>query len=179
MIFTDEARRRLAEVYWTQQRDEGEPVFNEFLGLLGNTDPALAEATAGTKLIVRVDRTELSKNIARGLAAYRELLIAHPEWRGRVIHVAFAYPSRTDLPEYRAYTASVQRLAREIHDGIAQEVASLRSGVSSGCSARLSHSPPRSTISAAIRRMPNNRMTTCRSIACRAACGFVALLSST
>jgi DNA primase len=38
------AHRRLAEIYWDYQRHEGEPVFNEFLGLLGNTDPALAEA---------------------------------------------------------------------------------------------------------------------------------------
>ena len=66
------------------------------------------------KLIVRIDRTELSKNIVRGLAAYRELLLAHPEWRGRVMHLAFAYPSRHDLPEYREYTASVQRVASEI-----------------------------------------------------------------
>lgn len=75
---------------------------------------ALAEANAGCRLIVRIDRTELSKNIVRGLAAYRELLITHPEWRGKVTHLAFAYPSRHDLPEYREYTASVQRLAREI-----------------------------------------------------------------
>ena len=81
----------------------------------------LAEATAGTRLIVRVDRTELSKNIARGLAAYRELLITHPEWRGRLTHVAFAYPSRTDLPEYRAYTENVQQLAREINEEFATE----------------------------------------------------------
>jgi trehalose 6-phosphate synthase len=74
----------------------------------------LAEAARGRKLIVRIDRTELSKNIVRGLAAYRELLLAHPEWRGRVAHLAFAYPSRHDLPEYREYTASVQRVAREI-----------------------------------------------------------------
>ena len=39
--FTDEPCRRLAEVYWAHQRDEGEPVFNEFLGLL--TDPVLTE----------------------------------------------------------------------------------------------------------------------------------------
>ena len=36
---------------------------------------ALAEVAGGRKLIVRIDRTELSKNIVRGLAAYRELLI--------------------------------------------------------------------------------------------------------
>jgi trehalose 6-phosphate synthase len=77
---------------------------------------ALAEAAGGRRLIVRIDRTELSKNIVRGLAAYRELLVTHPEWRGQVIHVAFAYPSRHDLPEYREYTASVQRLARQIED---------------------------------------------------------------
>src|SRR6266700_481269 len=76
----------------------------------------LAEAAGGRKLIVRIDRTELSKNIIRGLAAYRELLVTHPEWRGRVIHLAFAYPSRHDLPEYREYTACVQRLALEISD---------------------------------------------------------------
>jgi trehalose 6-phosphate synthase len=75
---------------------------------------ALTDATAGQKLIVRVDRTELSKNISRGLEAYRELLRAHPEWRGRVVHLAFAYPSRSDLPEYQEYTAGVQRLADEI-----------------------------------------------------------------
>ncbi len=74
----------------------------------------LAEAAAGRKLIVRIDRTELSKNIVRGLAAYRQLLTAHPQWRGRVTHLALAYPSRHDLPEYREYTASVQRMAAQI-----------------------------------------------------------------
>ena len=65
---------------------------------------------------MRIDRTELSKNIVRGLAAYRELLATHPDWHGRVMHLAFAYPSRHDLPEYREYTARVQRLAREISE---------------------------------------------------------------
>jgi trehalose 6-phosphate synthase len=75
----------------------------------------LAELAGPRQLIVRVDRTELSKNIVRGLAAYRELLVTRPEWRGRVTHLAFAYPSRSDLPEYRAYTARVQQLAAEIN----------------------------------------------------------------
>jgi trehalose 6-phosphate synthase len=69
----------------------------------------------GRKTIVRVDRTELSKNIVRGLLAYRELLDSHPEWRERVVHVAFAYPSRQDLAVYRDYTAEVQRVADEIN----------------------------------------------------------------
>jgi trehalose 6-phosphate synthase len=75
---------------------------------------ALSRATQGRQLIVRVDRTELSKNIVRGLAAYRELLATHPELHGRVTHLAFAYPSRSDLAGYRDYTDSVQRAAAQI-----------------------------------------------------------------
>jgi trehalose 6-phosphate synthase len=69
----------------------------------------------GRRTIVRVDRTELSKNIVRGLLAYRELLEEHPEWRERVVHIALAYPSRQDLAVYRQYTAEVSRLADQIN----------------------------------------------------------------
>jgi trehalose 6-phosphate synthase len=71
----------------------------------------------GRRTIVRVDRTELSKNIVRGLHAYRTLLAGRPEWRGRVVHLAFAYPSRQDLAVYRDYTEEVTRVA----DGINAE----------------------------------------------------------
>ncbi|MFE9112862.1 trehalose-6-phosphate synthase [Streptomyces collinus] len=73
------------------------------------------EIGEGRRTVVRVDRTELSKNIVRGLLAYRRLLETHAEWRERVVHVAFAYPSRQDLAVYRDYTAEVQRVADEIN----------------------------------------------------------------
>jgi trehalose 6-phosphate synthase len=76
----------------------------------------LTEQTKDGQLIVRVDRTELSKNVVRGLAAYRELLSTRPEWHGRVTHLAFAYPSRSGLAEYRAYTEQVRELAKEINE---------------------------------------------------------------
>jgi trehalose 6-phosphate synthase len=76
----------------------------------------LREKVGPRQALVRVDRTELSKNIVRGLEAYRELLQRHPRWRGEVVHLAFAYPSRHDLPVYREYTGQVQRLALEIND---------------------------------------------------------------
>src|SRR6185437_12093250 len=41
--FQDETHRRLAETYWNHQRDEGEPVFNEFIGALGDKDKDLVE----------------------------------------------------------------------------------------------------------------------------------------
>ncbi|UFR03785.1 trehalose-6-phosphate synthase [Streptomyces sp. Go40/10] len=75
-----------------------------------------AEIGEGRKTIVRVDRTELSKNIVRGLLAYEQLLEDHPEWREKVVHVAFAYPSRQDLAVYRDYTAEVRRVADEINE---------------------------------------------------------------
>ncbi|MFJ3900066.1 trehalose-6-phosphate synthase [Streptomyces sp. NPDC090025] len=74
-----------------------------------------AEIGPGRRTIVRVDRTELSKNIPRGLLAYRELLTTRPEWHGRVVHLASAYPSRQDLAVYRAYTADVRDLAERIN----------------------------------------------------------------
>ncbi|MFD7071467.1 trehalose-6-phosphate synthase [Streptomyces sp. NPDC059913] len=67
------------------------------------------------RTIVRVDRTELSKNIVRGLLAYRELLAERPQWRERVVHIAFAYPSRQDLLVYQDYTAEVRRVADDIN----------------------------------------------------------------
>ncbi len=73
------------------------------------------------QLLLRVDRTELSKNIVRGLEAYRLLLRRFPEHRGNVVHLAFAYPSRHDLPEYREYTGAVQRLAREVNEEFAAD----------------------------------------------------------
>lgn len=74
-------------------------------------------ATVGERrLVVRIDRTELSKNIVRGLASFRELLRSHPEWHGAVTHLAFAYPSRSDVAEYRAYTESVGALAASINE---------------------------------------------------------------
>ena len=79
----------------------------------------LRDLVGDRKLIVRVDRTELSKNIVRGLAAYRELLRIHRRWHGKVVHLAFAYPSRHDLPEYRDYMAAVRQLAGEINEEFA------------------------------------------------------------
>jgi trehalose 6-phosphate synthase len=76
----------------------------------------LRESVGDRAVIGRVDRTELSKNVWRGLLAYRELLRMHPEWRGRVVHVVYNNPSREDLPAYREYTAAIERLADDISD---------------------------------------------------------------
>jgi trehalose 6-phosphate synthase len=77
---------------------------------------ALRAAAGDRQLIVRVDRTELSKNIVRGMAAFRELLETRPQWHGRVVHIAFAYPSRSAIPEYQEYTEQVLKVAAEVNE---------------------------------------------------------------
>jgi trehalose 6-phosphate synthase len=55
------------------------------------------------QLIVRVDRTEPSKNIARGFQAFDEMLKLYPEHRGKVQFLAILWPSRLKVEEYQNY----------------------------------------------------------------------------
>jgi trehalose 6-phosphate synthase len=73
------------------------------------------------RIIARTDRLEPSKNIVRGMLAFEELLETHPEWRGEVVHVAFAYPSRQGLAEYLAYGADVVHTAERINHAFSSE----------------------------------------------------------
>ncbi|TML73933.1 MAG: trehalose-6-phosphate synthase [Actinobacteria bacterium] len=68
------------------------------------------------KLVVRVDRTDPSKNIVRGFRAFELLLEAHPELRRRVGMLALLDPSRQDIPEYAEYLGAIQREARRVND---------------------------------------------------------------
>jgi trehalose 6-phosphate synthase len=68
------------------------------------------------KLILRVDRTDLSKNIVRGFRAFEAYLAAHPEMHGRVTMLAMLDPSRQDIPDYAEYLAAIQRAARSVND---------------------------------------------------------------
>ncbi len=71
------------------------------LGFRGSVRSALQvlDDVVGDRLLIgRVDRTELTKNVWRGLLAYRELLRTRPEWRGRVVHAVLNNPSREISP---------------------------------------------------------------------------------
>ncbi|HEX3333575.1 MAG TPA: trehalose-6-phosphate synthase, partial [Acidimicrobiales bacterium] len=80
---------------------------------------ALRAEVGGRRIVARADRMEPSKNIVRGMLAFEELLRARPEWRGEVVHVAFAYPSRQGLAEYLAYGADVVHTAERINHAFA------------------------------------------------------------
>jgi len=67
-------------------------------------------------LIVRVDRTDPSKNVIRGFRAFALCLDMHPDLRGRVVLLALLDPSRQDIPEYSEYLGAIQREARAVND---------------------------------------------------------------
>ena len=79
---------------------------------------ALARWRGDAKMILRVDRSELSKNILRGLLAYETFLERYPSWRGKVRHLAMLNPSRRAIPEYRAYTRECLAIAERINNDL-------------------------------------------------------------
>jgi trehalose 6-phosphate synthase len=92
----------------------------EFDGLAESDAVRTAErailAQRPEKLVVRVDRTDPSKNIVRGFRAFELYLDAHPEVHGRVGMMALLDPSRQEIPEYAEYLAAIEREARRVND---------------------------------------------------------------
>jgi trehalose 6-phosphate synthase len=97
----------------------------EFDALAGSenvlAEESSLEAVRPPQLIVRVDRTDPSKNIVRGFRAYELLLEEHPELHGRVGMLALLDPSRQDIPEYSEYLGAIQRAARTVNDRFRNE----------------------------------------------------------
>jgi trehalose 6-phosphate synthase len=85
-------------------------------------DPAVLERETGLvarrpeQLVLRVDRTDPSKNIVRGFHAFALLLERHPELHGRVGMVALLAPSRQDIPVYSDYLGAIEAAARSVNE---------------------------------------------------------------
>ncbi|HEU0303376.1 MAG TPA: trehalose-6-phosphate synthase [Gaiellaceae bacterium] len=98
------------------------------------TDEAVLEAQAELRrrrperLVVRVDRTDPSKNILRGFTAFELLLDRHPEHRGRVRMLALLDPSRQGIAEYSDYTAEIESMAADVNERAGAPVIDLRIG---------------------------------------------------
>ena len=97
---------------------------DEFEELAQSEDVLAAErelvARRPERLILRVDRTDPSKNIVRGFRAFELFLDAHTEWHTRVVMLALLDPSRQDIPEYSEYLGAIQREARRVNDRFQQ-----------------------------------------------------------
>ena len=81
----------------------------------------LLSQVSDRKLILRTDRVEPSKNILRGLQAYRALLEKHPEHHGKVQMVMLLVPSRMEVSEYQNYLREVMAEAGMINATFSSE----------------------------------------------------------
>ena len=68
------------------------------------------------KLLLRVDRMDLSKNIFRGFHAYDRMLERHPEMQGETTFLARCQPSREGVPEYAEYAEAIQEAVEEVNE---------------------------------------------------------------
>ncbi len=66
-------------------------------------------------LVLRVDRSDPSKNILRGFRAFDTLLDDHPELAERVTFLALVQPSRGDVPQYVEYLERIRRLVADVN----------------------------------------------------------------
>jgi trehalose 6-phosphate synthase len=67
-------------------------------------------------MILRVDRTDPSKNIVRGFRAYERMLEQHPELTEKVTFLALLQPSRQDVPQYAAYLEEIHAAAARVNE---------------------------------------------------------------
>ena len=66
-------------------------------------------------LVLRVDRTDPSKNAVRGFEAFGLLLERDPSLHGRIGLVALLDPSRQEIPEYVEYRAATEAAAAAVN----------------------------------------------------------------
>jgi trehalose 6-phosphate synthase/phosphatase len=67
------------------------------------------------RILLAVDRLDYTKGIPERLRAFRILLQRSPEFRGRVVLVQIAVPSREAVPRYRELRHEVNRIVGEIN----------------------------------------------------------------
>jgi trehalose 6-phosphate synthase len=72
-------------------------------------------------LVLRVDRTDPSKNILRGFRAFELYLESHPEMIGRVQMLALLDPSRQNIAEYAEYLEAIKTEARRVNERLSEE----------------------------------------------------------
>jgi len=75
----------------------------------------LAQLPTTGQLLLRVDRTDPSKNIVRGFTAFELMLSEHPELHGDVVFLALLQPSRQDVPEYASYLTEIGGAAARVN----------------------------------------------------------------
>jgi len=76
---------------------------------------------AGRKLLLRVDRIDLSKNPLRGFLAFEQLLERRPALADEVLFLALLYPSRQTVERYQRYYSDCLGVVRRVNERFASE----------------------------------------------------------
>lgn len=76
----------------------------------------IEELVGDRTMLLRVDRTEPSKNILRGFVAYERLLERRSDLHGRIVQLALLTPSRRAIPEYAEYMRACTARAAQINE---------------------------------------------------------------
>jgi trehalose-6-phosphate synthase len=76
---------------------------------------SLQEAFMGQKILLGVDRLDYIKGIPQKLLAYDRFLTDHPEWRGKVVLVQLAIPTRDEVGEYQLLQEQVERFVGKVN----------------------------------------------------------------
>ena len=77
--------------------------------------------TRPERMLLRVDRTDPSKNVLRGFLAFELYLERHPDAHGAVGMLALLDPSRQDIREYADHLAAIEQAAAAINARFGRE----------------------------------------------------------
>lgn len=92
--------------------------FNDLLTKSAGTRKQISELKQRfgyCKILLGVDRLDYTKGIPERLRAYRKFLLDYPEWRGKVVLIQVAVPSRERVPRYTRLRREVDELIGEIN----------------------------------------------------------------
>ena len=70
---------------------------------------------AGTRIVVGIERFDYTKGILDRMLAIDHLLSARPSWKGRLVFIQAAAPTRSKLAAYGALQREAERLAEEVN----------------------------------------------------------------
>ena len=75
----------------------------------------------GHRIAIGIDRLDYIKGLIERFAAVEHLMSTQPQWRGKFTLVQVASPSRSDLPEYKAFHDRVVAEAQRINEAFGSE----------------------------------------------------------
>eukprot|EP01132_Coremiostelium_polycephalum_P005338 gene5338-6658_t len=75
----------------------------------------LSASFSGMKLLIGIDRLDYIKGLPQKLQAMERLFQKYPEWKGKLVLIQVAVPSRQDVEEYQKLKKDVEELVGRIN----------------------------------------------------------------